>query len=438
MVAHVEQAGTPSVSHSETQQTNASRQGSGFAKAQSAMAEPTIDRVVSLIPGFVYVFNHVTYSNDYTNRSVAEHLGYSSKEIKQLGSKVLMHLVHPEDQRLLTAHMQKVALLADDTSAVVEYRVVTKKGEERWLRSVDTVFDRGPSGDVLRHIGCASDFTAEKDAQYALTTLNAELENKVARRTRDLAALNEELEARIGLRTHELEQTVDELEQLTFIATHDLKVPANNLSRLARMMGNTVDDMTPEQAEQVAWITTCAAQLNNKIQGLVLVAQIRLSETFPSRCLNLSAEVKSAIQEMQKTMGGSVLPVACDIPDDLEVEFSRLELGSILTSILDNAVKYAAAARPLEIKIAASLEDGQVTLTVCDNGTGVDGARESQKVFGLFQRAHKVPEGSGISLYCAQRMLHRRGGAITVSGTRGEGAAFKLFFPRKEAKNDQG
>lgn len=416
----------------------AGRPVAGFVTEQTAMAEPTIDRVVSLMPGFVYVFNHMTFANDYTNRSVAKHLGYSSEEIRQLGSQMLMHVVHPDDQPLLSAHMKKIAQLDDDSSAILEYRVVTKQGKERWLRSVDTVFDRGPTGNVLRHIGCASDFTAEKEAQHALKTLNAELEDKVAQRTRDLAALNNELEERIGLRTHELEQTVDELEQLTFIATHDLKVPANNLSRLACMMGKTVDRMTPEQAEQVAWINTCAAQLNNKIQGLVLVAQIRLSGAFPSRRLNLCAEVTGIIQEMEKTMGGSVLPVTCDIPVDLEVEFSRLELGSILTSVLDNAIKYAAAARRLQIRMIASVEGGQVTLTVQDNGTGVDSERDSLKVFGLFQRAHKAPQGSGISLYCAQRMLHRRGGEITVSGTRGEGAAFKIFFPRKEAQNDQG
>lgn len=59
---------------------------------------PTIDSVVGLMPGFVYVFNHSTYSNDYTNRSVAEHLGYSSEEISAFGPEMMMRIIHPDDQ----------------------------------------------------------------------------------------------------------------------------------------------------------------------------------------------------------------------------------------------------------------------------------------------------------------------------------------------------
>ncbi|MEP2922335.1 PAS domain-containing sensor histidine kinase [Sulfitobacter sp.] len=401
----------------------------------SATTVPSIDRVVSLMPGFVYVFNHLTFSNDYTNRSVAQHLGYSSAEIKHFGDAMLAHLVHEDDQPLLGAHMQKIAGLEDNQTAVLEYRVKTKWGAVRWLRSVDRVFDRAPDGKVLRHIGCASDFTAEKEAEIALSKLNAGLEDKVAMRTRDLAELNEGLEQRINLRTRELEDTVDELEQLTFVATHDLKVPANNLSRLSRMLGEKIGVLPDQQAELVSWINTSAEQLQQKIQGLVLVAQLRLSNELPCLRLNLARQVQVAIEDLEKAMPGKRLPVVCDIPDHLEVEFSKFELGCILTSLLDNAVKYAAL-RPLRITIRGRVEEGRVVLTVADNGVGVDGERESAKVFGLFQRAHKTPAGSGISLYCDQRMLQRRGGDLSVSGARGAGAEFKIVFPVVGENND--
>lgn len=402
----------------------------------AARQVPSINRVIEMMPGFVYVFNHQTFSNDYTNRSIAAYLGYSSTQIQSLGDQVLAHVVHPDDLPTIASNMERIAQLKDDQSQTIEYRVITKDGAVRWLRSVDTVFDRCPKGRVLRHIGSATDITAEKTSQNELAALNAELETKVAARTADLATLNAELEERITERTSQLEEAVVELEQLTFIATHDLKVPANNLSRLALMLQDQPDQSREERVELVRWINTCAEQLHSKIHGLVLVAQIRLSSALPAKMLNLRDEVTATICSLQKAMGQGALPVTVDVDPQIEVFFARFELGSILASILDNAVKYAAPDRPLAITFHATDLDGQVMLAIADNGTGIDEAQDNEKVFGLFQRAHKAPAGNGISLYCAKRMLHHRGGSITLSGTRGQGAEFQINFPDKDIHHD--
>jgi len=346
------------VSESESHQPIHESEALTFAGAP-AMAVPTIDRVVSLIPGFVYVFNHLTHSNDYTNRSFVLHLGYSNEEISYLGGGMFMRLVHEGDLSRLGAHMLEIAQLSDGESAVVECRVKTKDVNERWLRSVDRVFDRDPDGKMLRHIGCASDFTAKREAPLALTRLNAAPEEKVEERTWDLAELNAGLRERVSQRTCELEVADEELEQLTFIVTHDLKVPANNISRLAQMLGADVTDMAPEQ-------------LHQKITGLVFAAQLRLSSEFPCQRLNLGAQ-------------GASLPMICDVLEDLKAEFSKFELGSILTSLLDDSVK-CAALRPLQMAMRARCGEGRAVLTVADNGIGIDGARDSAKVFELFQR----------------------------------------------------
>ena len=377
----------------------------GTAVSSVGALTPTINRVVSLMPGFVYVFNHTTYSNDYTNRSVAEHLGYSSEEIRSFGAQMMMHIVHPDDHPNLAEHLTRIASLTGDDSISFEYRVIRKDGGQRWLRSVDAVFDRAPDGTVLSHIGCASDVTVEKEAELRLAQMNAELEEKVSERTRDLAQLNSELESRITERTFELQDAMDELEQLTYIATHDLKVPVNNMCRLGLMLDETAHLLAPDQAEQVGWINDCASQLSAKIQGFVLVAQIRLSSVLPTERIGLRQAVVDAVGKVEATMGVGPQSFVINIDDDITVDFARFELHSILTTMIDNALKYAEALRPLKVTFTATVQSGRVMLRVVDNGTGLDGERDKEKVFGLFQRAHKVPAGSGISLYCARRML---------------------------------
>ncbi|MCX7564952.1 PAS domain-containing sensor histidine kinase [Sulfitobacter sp. F26169L] len=398
---------------------------------------PSIDRIMSLMPGFVYVFNHLTYANDYTNQSVGEHLGYSSEEIRDFGAQMLSEVIHPDDHPLLGAHMGRIARLADGRSVALEYRVMTKSGEQRWLSSVDTVFDRCADGRVLRHIGCASDITEQKQAELGLAELNAQLEEKVAARTQDLADLNATLEDNIRARTAQLQDAVDELEQLTYIATHDLKVPVNNLNRLGVMLKAGAHTLSAQQEEQIQWVSECAEQLSAKIQGLVLVAQIRLGEGPPPDALNLHQIVFDAIDKIHLIQGQAALSVCLDVPENLTVQFDRFELDTILGSLLDNAIKYADSSRPLRVTICGSHKANQVRLSVADNGTGLNAGNahnphDAAKAFGLFQRAHKTPAGNGISLYCARGMLARRGGSLGVEGTRGQGARFTISFAPEE------
>ncbi len=407
----------------------AKHEESGAPSQEAHGNKPSIDRVVNLLPGFVYVFSHVTYSNDYTNRSVAEHLGHTSEEIRAFGPQMMAKLVLKEDLPLLAAHMMRIAQLSDNESVALEYRVTTKGGEVRWLRSVDAVFERDAAGTVLRHIGCASDITTQKRAELRLAELNAELEQKVAERTRDLARLNTDLETRITERTLELQQTVDELERLTYVATHDLKVPVNNLSRLGLMLAEKAHLLLPEQVEQVSWINKCTDQLNAKIKGLVLVAQIRMGDFGPSERFNLRGAVARAVEVNGLSGPARGVQMRIDIAPEITIRFPCLEFDSILETLLDNAVKYACADRPLQIRIKAVLRDGAVQLRVRDNGSGFDPLRDGDKVFGLFQRAHKSPAGSGISLYCAREMLTRQGGDLLVRAKPGAGAEFTVKFP---------
>ncbi|AVL54568.1 hypothetical protein CEP88_19560 [Roseobacter denitrificans] len=54
-------------------------------------------QVAALVPGIIYVFNHETMSNEYTNRCIAELLGYSPADIKAMGDDLLPTIIHDDD-----------------------------------------------------------------------------------------------------------------------------------------------------------------------------------------------------------------------------------------------------------------------------------------------------------------------------------------------------
>lgn len=125
-------------------------------------------QIVALVPGIVYIFNHESMSNEYSNRSIAELLGYSPEEVKAMGDDLLPTIIHDDDFDRIAGHVAELQDLADHEQSVWEYRAIARDGHMVWLRSIETVFTRAADGGVLRHIGIAFDITAEKTDEARL------------------------------------------------------------------------------------------------------------------------------------------------------------------------------------------------------------------------------------------------------------------------------
>jgi signal transduction histidine kinase len=109
-------------------------------------------------------------------------------------------------------------------------------------------------------------------------------------------------------------------------------------------------------------------------------------------------------------------------------------LEQALWAILDNAVKYSAAGRPVHVRVAPSART--LTISVEDQGGGMD--EETQgRAFEQFFRASgarvTAPDGSGIGLYTARGLLRAMGGDITVTSQPSIGSTFSLTMPAEPA-----
>ena len=115
-----------------------------------------------------------------------------------------------------------------------------------------------------------------------------------------------------------------------------------------------------------------------------------------------------------------------------EIKFSKKSLRSILFNILSNAIKYKSPNRPLEVTIRTEKSDNFILLSIQDNGLGI-AKNDIKKIFGVFQRAHKHVEGTGVGLYLAKKSITNAGGDIEVVSELGKGSVFNVYFQNGQA-----
>lgn len=82
-----------------------------------------------------------------------------------------------------------------------------------------------------------------------------------------------------------------------------------------------------------------------------------------------------------------------------------------------------------KIWIATGLNNqGQVTLSVRDNGFGIDLEKFANKIFKLSQVFHKNTDSKGVGLYLTKTQIESLGGHITVDSRINEGTTFSVVF----------
>jgi signal transduction histidine kinase len=77
------------------------------------------------------------------------------------------------------------------------------------------------------------------------------------------------------------------------------------------------------------------------------------------------------------------------------------------------------------VEIRAEYGEQQVTITVTDNGIGME-PKNFQRIFEIFQRLHGpgMYPGAGMGLAICQQIVQRHGGRIWVESTVGQGSRF--------------
>jgi light-regulated signal transduction histidine kinase (bacteriophytochrome) len=139
--------------------------------------------------------------------------------------------------------------------------------------------------------------------------------------------------------------------------------------------------------------------------------------------VDLSALAEGILAELQKSQPERKVEFFTAPKLTVNADANLLQIA--LENLLGNAWKFTGKRPKAQIELGLTSHNGKPAYFVRDNGAGFD-MTYAGKLFGAFQRLHRVAEfeGTGIGLATVQRIIHRHGGTVWAEGAVEKGATF--------------
>jgi PAS domain S-box-containing protein len=112
-----------------------------------------------------------------------------------------------------------------------------------------------------------------------------------------------------------------------------------------------------------------------------------------------------------------------------------LELEILVANLARNAIESKAAG--VRIEIRTSRTESGVSLTVCDDGRGMQEAH-LKSIFEPFSKAREYARGTGLGMSIVHRIVQLQHASIEIDSKPGVGTSVRVDFPQVRSDSDQG
>lgn len=261
-----------------------------------------------------------------------------------------------------------------------------------------------------------------------IENFNTTLQERIADATKKLRRTNEKL--------RQLDQTKDDFISM---ASHQLRTPLTSVKGYVSMvLDGDAGKLTKLQRKLLGQSFISAQRMVYLISDLLNVSRLRTGkfviEPVPT---NLAKIIKDEVDQLLETAKGRDLTLTFNKPEHFPTYLlDETKMRQVIMNFIDNAIYYTPAGGNITINLLD--KPSTIELTVVDDGIGVP-REEQHHLFTKFFRAHNAkrarPDGTGLGLFMAKKVVVAQGGAIIFKSQEHKGSTFGFTFAKDKLKS---
>ena len=215
--------------------------------------------------------------------------------------------------------------------------------------------------------------------------------------------------------------------------SHELRTPLSILRGYIETLLDSPETSREELSRILRVMERHSKRLDLLAGDLLTLAQLESANPhLQLGDIDLSSFLRDVIRDLEKKLANKHLQLLVDVSPDLPpIHADRTRLQEALYNLIDNAVKYSRERG--EIRLSARQHDGEIELTVSDDGIGI--AKEDlPRIFERFYRADKArsPDkvrGTGLGLAIVKHIAQLHGGRVEAESELEKGTTIRLVLP---------
>lgn len=324
------------------------------------------------------------------NDAFCKIVGYTEAELKELQFQKITH----EDD--IENDLKNIELIkkGDLNSLEVTKRYIHKTGRTVWVTLIVSKIWKKEK-NVVNHITIVEDITERKRAE-------------------------EELKQSFEVVSEQNKRLLN----FSYIVSHNLRSHTSNIQSISSFL--EIAETQKERDDMINLLKQVSHSLNETMSNLNEVVSIRTNINLTVEPLNLHDYIENAKVVLSKQMQSKFAKVQNLVAPEIEVLYNAAYLESILLNFISNAVRYSHPDRKPIISI--SYHEQEKTLTIKDNGIGIDLEKNGSKLFGMYKTFNNNPDSKGIGLFITKNQIDAMGGRIETESKLGVGTTFTIYF----------
>ncbi len=227
----------------------------------------------------------------------------------------------------------------------------------------------------------------------------------------------------------EQEKLNAEHETLLDTISHDIRNPLTTMILAVEHFKTVVNENSAEFLQLLGLVESSL----NKMQTIIYeLTDTRKQEHKYKAAVDL-LNIEHIIEDVRLTLQDDIISSGAVIKYKIgvsQISFPRRKLRTLLFNLLSNAIKYRSPERTPQIVIETSSVDGYFSISIQDNGIGIDSSRH-EAVFSKYYRVENAIEGSGIGLYLVKEIVQQSGGKLALESTPGAGTLVTILLKEK-------